>query len=130
MFIRIGKKPLSLKVYKFYYIYYLILEDISEQDRIAYSKEREEVEKQVREHMENMERINKENLIKKKSHQNDLVYQIGEKEKLKCKENHDKLLDERTTKILEADYMRKIEQYKYNQYKKVIFNFFKKSNFK
>lgn len=98
--------------------------DISEQEKIAYAKERDEVEKQVREHMENMERIKQENLNKKKSHQNDLIYQIGEKEKLKHKETHHKLLEERNAKLLEAEYVKKIEQYKINQYKKVIYYLF------
>jgi hypothetical protein len=68
-----------------------------------------------------MEKIKQENLNKKKYHQNDLIYQIGQKEKVKFKENHDKLLEERTAKLLEAEYVKKIEQYKFNQYRKVIY---------
>ena len=55
-----------------------------------------------------MEKIKKENLQKKKSNQNDLIYQMTEKDRTKIKENHDKVLEERTTKVLEADYLRKI----------------------
>ena len=47
--------------------------------------------------------------------QSDLIYQINEKEKTKNRENHDKLLEERTAKLLEAEYLRKIEQYKIHQ---------------
>ena len=72
--------------------------------------------------MELMERIKKEKFNTKKSNQNDLVYQISEKERLKSKDNHDKLLEERTAKLLEAEYLRKIEEYKIHQFKKVIYN--------
>ena len=68
-----------------------------------------------------MEKIKQENLNRKKSHQNDLIYQIYQKEKVKFKENHDKLLEERIAKLLEAEYVKKIEQYKFNQYRKVIY---------
>lgn len=70
--------------------------------------------------MENMERLKKEKFDKKKSNQNDLVYQINEKEKMRHKENHDKVLEERTAKLLEAEYLRKIEEYKQHQNRKVI----------
>lgn len=66
-----------------------------------------------------MERIKKEKFSIKKSNQNDLIYQIGEKDKMKNRDNHDKLLEERTAKLLEADYVRKIEQYKIIQSRKV-----------
>jgi len=66
-----------------------------------------------------MERIKKEKLNRKKSNQSDLIYQINEKEKTKNRENHDKLLEERTAKLLEAEYLRKIEQYKIHQNRKV-----------
>ena len=69
-----------------------------------------------------MERINREKFNTKKSNQNDLVYQISEKERLKTKENHDKFLEERTAKLLEAEYLRKIEEYKHHQFRKVIYN--------
>lgn len=69
--------------------------------------------------MENMERIKKEKFEKKKSNQNDLIYQISEKERMRCKDNHDKFLEERTAKILEAEYLKKIEDYKQIQNRKV-----------
>jgi hypothetical protein len=89
-----------------------------------YAKEREEVERQVKEHMENMERIKKEKLEIRKSNQNDLLYQISEREKIRNKENHYKFLEERTAKILEAEYIKKIEEFKQIQNRKVnFFNF-------
>jgi hypothetical protein len=117
---QIEKKLLSFKV-KIINFLLNILGDITEQERIAYAKEREEVEKQVREHLEKMEKIKKEKFEKKKSNQNDLLYQISEKDRMYVKENHDKQLEERSAKNLESEYVRKIAEYKQHQNKKVIY---------
>lgn len=95
--------------------------DLTEQEKLENAREKIEVEKQVKQHLENMERIKKEKLEKRKSNQNDLIYQINEKEKMRYKDNHDKMLEERTAKILEAEYLRRIADYKQIQNKRVIF---------
>ena len=69
--------------------------------------------------METVERITNEKFNKKKNHQGDLLYQISEKEKLKNKEVHEKLLEERSAKLLELEYQKKIEDYKQLQLRKV-----------
>lgn len=96
------------------------LEHLNEQDKLSIVKEREELEREIKKHMENIERAKSENFNRKKNHQNDLLYQISEKEKIKNKEIHDRALEERTAKLLEMEYLRKIEEYKHLQLKKVI----------
>ena len=70
-----------------------------------------------------MERVKKAKFEKKKSNQNDLLYQIDEKDRMKVKENHDKCLEERTAKNLESEYVRKIAEYKQHQNRKVIYRY-------
>lgn len=93
---------------------------MNEQEKLLIVKEREELEKEIKKHMENIEKAKTENFNRKKSHQNDLLYQISEKEKFKNKEVHDRALEERTAKLLEMEYLKKIEDYKQLQFKKVI----------
>lgn len=93
---------------------------MNEQEKLSILKEREELEKEIKKHLENVERAKTENFNRKKNHQNDLLYQISEKEKLKNKELHDKALEERGSKLLEMEYQKKIQDYKMLQFKKVI----------
>lgn len=93
---------------------------MNEQEKLSIVKEREELEREIKKHMENIEKAKTQNFSRKKNHQNDLLYQISEKEKLKNKESHDRALEERTAKLLEIEYLKKIEDYKYLQLKKVI----------
>ncbi len=92
---------------------------MNEQEKLSIVKEREELEREIKKHMENIEKAKLEKFNRKKNHQNDLLYQITEKDKLKNKEIHDRALEERTAKMLELEYLRKIEDYKQLQLKKV-----------
>jgi len=94
---------------------------LNEQEKHSIWVEREELEREIKKHIEYLEKAKGEKFNKKKSHQNDLLYQITEKEKLKNKEIHDRALEERTGKLLEIEYLRKIDDYKQLQLKKVIF---------
>ncbi len=93
---------------------------MNEQEKLSIVREREELEKEIKKHLENVERANTEKFNRKKSHQNDLLYQISEKEKVKDRESHDKVFEERSSKLLEMEYQKKIKDYKMLQFKKVI----------
>jgi len=92
---------------------------LNEQEKLNILKEREELEKEIKNYMEQFEKKKNDTFNKKKGHQNDLLYQISEKEKFKNKELHDRALEERSAKILEMEYLKKIEDYKQLQNKKV-----------
>lgn len=96
---------------------------MNEQEKQGITKEREDLDREVKKYMEEVERIKSEQFNKKKGHQNDLLYQITEKEKQKTKEIHDKFLEERSSKLLEIEYLKKIDEHKLVQFRKV--NLFK-----
>jgi hypothetical protein len=58
-------------------------------------------------------------LQRKKVHQDDLRYQMMEKDKLTLKETQDKLYDERAAKLWELEYQKKINEQKEIHVKKV-----------
>lgn len=55
-----------------------------------------------------MERIKLEEIAQKKRHQDDLKYQIHDKERHRQKELQDKAYDERAAKLWEIEYQKKI----------------------
>lgn len=97
------------------------IESINEEEKKGILKEREDLENEIKKYIENVEKAKNDQYSKKKCHQNDLLYQISEKQKFRQKENHDKFLEERTAKLLELEYQKKIDDYKQMQLKKVLF---------
>ena len=69
-----------------------------------------------------MEQINKNEAEKRKAHQNQLRYQIQEKEQLRKREMQDLLYEERAAQLWEQDYQNKIDEQKtlhYNRLKEI-----------
>ena len=75
-------------------------------------QEREDLDEKINEYYDNLEKINKEDAEKRKNHQNQLRYQIKEKEQLRKREMQDVLYEERAAQLWEQDYQNKINEQK------------------
>ena len=75
-------------------------------------KEREELDKKINEYYDYLEQVNKNEAQKRKNHQNQLRYQMYEKEQLRKKEMQDVLYEERAAQLWEQDYQNKINEQK------------------
>ena len=71
-------------------------------------KEREVLENEIARYNKRLEEISIEDAIKRKAHQDDLLYQMREKQLLKEKERQDQIYDERAAKLWELEYQKKI----------------------
>ena len=96
-------------------------ENLSEYEKQQLAKERSAIDETVRKYHEQLEQIRIEDLQRKKVHQDDLRYQMMEKEKLKLQETQDKLYDERAAKLWELEYQKKINDQKEIHLTKVYF---------
>ena len=74
-----------------------------ETERKAIDDERRKLDDEIRKYNEAVEKIKREEAAKRKKHQDDLIYQISEKENQKKKEINDKYYDEREAKIREIE---------------------------
>ena len=79
-------------------------------ERKAIDEERKKLDDEIRKYNEAIERINRDEASKRKKHQNDIIYQISEKDNQKKKEINDKYYDEREAKIREIEYAKKIAE--------------------
>ena len=59
-----------------------------------------------------MEEIKKAEALKRKQHQNQLLYQIKEKDDLRKRERQDVLYEERAAQLWEKEYQQKIDEQK------------------
>ena len=84
-------------------------------------KERMELDNQILKFTGECDRIQKEEFERRKKHQDDLKYQITVKERIRQKENQDKIYEERAAKLWELEYQKRINDHKELHQKKVYF---------
>jgi hypothetical protein len=83
---------------------------IKEDEKNAIKEYRKQVDNEIDEYYEKLDEINKAEAIKRKQHQNQLLYQIKEKEDLKKRERQDALYEERAAQLWEKEYQEKIKE--------------------
>ena len=83
---------------------------IKEDEKNAIKEYRKQVDNEIEEYYEKLDEINKAEAIKRKQHQNQLLYQIKEKEDLKKRERQDVLYEERAAQLWEKQYQEKIKE--------------------
>ena len=82
-------------------------------------QEREELDQKINDYYDYVEQINKKEAEKRKNHQNQLRYQIQEKEQLRKREMQDVLYEERAAQLWEQDYQNKINEQKALHYQRL-----------
>ena len=75
-------------------------------------KEREILDEEIRKYNQMVEEINRQEVLRRKTHQGELKYQINEKDNMRRKEQQDKLYEERAAQLWEMEYQKKIDQQK------------------
>ena len=85
---------------------------IKEDEKNAVLEDRKQVDKEINEYYDKLEEINKAEAMKRKVHQNQLLYQIKEKEDLRKRERQDVLNEERAVQLWEKEYQQKIDEQK------------------
>ena len=83
---------------------------IKEDEKNAIKEYRKQLDNEIDEYYEKLDEINKAEAIKRKQHQNQLLYQIKEKEDLKKRERQDVLYEERAAQLWEKEYQEKIRE--------------------
>ena len=83
---------------------------IKEDEKNAIKDDRKQVDKEINEYYDKLEQINKAEAIKRKQHQNQLKYQIKEKDDLRKRERQDVLYEERAAQLWEKEYQEKIKE--------------------
>jgi hypothetical protein len=83
-----------------------------EDEKNIMKQERQELDQKINEYYDYLEQINKNEAEKRKMHQNQLRYQIQEKEQLRKREMQDVLYEERAAQLWEQDYQNKINEQK------------------
>jgi len=83
---------------------------IKEDEKNAIKEDRKQVDKEINEYYDKLEEINKAEAIKRKQHQNQLLYQIKEKDDLRKRERQDVLYEERAAQLWEKEYQEKIKE--------------------
>ena len=83
---------------------------IKEDEKNAIKEDRKQLDKEIDEYYDKLEEINKAEAIKRKQHQNQLLYQIKEKEDLRKRERQDVLYEERAAQLWEKEYQEKIKE--------------------
>ena len=85
---------------------------LKEEEKNSIAQERTILDNEINEYYDKMEEINKAEANKRKQHQNQLLYQIKEKEDLRKKEIQDIKYEERAAKLWEKEYLDKINEQK------------------
>ena len=85
---------------------------IKEDEKNAIKEDRKQVDKEINEYYDKLEEINKAEANKRKQHQNQLLYQIKEKDDLRKRERQDVLYEERAAQLWEKEYQNKINEQK------------------
>lgn len=94
---------------------------MKQHERDALTNERRALDAEIQRYHENVERIRLEEISNRKRHQDDLKYQISEKERHKQKELQDKAYDERVAKLWEIEYQKKINEQRQIHLQRVIY---------
>ena len=81
-----------------------------ENEKNIIKQERKDLDQKVNEYYNYLEEIKKNEAEKRKTHQNQLRYQIQEKERLRKREMQDILYEERAAQLWEQDYQNKINE--------------------
>ena len=81
-----------------------------ENEKNIVKQERQDLDQKVNEYYNYLEQIKKNEAEKRKNHQNQLRYQIQEKDRLRKREMQDKLYEERAAQLWEQDYQNKINE--------------------
>ena len=81
-----------------------------ENEKNIIKQERKDLDQKVNEYYNYLEEIKKNEAEKRKTHQNQLRYQIQEKERVRKREMQDILYEERAAQLWEQDYQNKINE--------------------
>lgn len=85
---------------------------VAEVEKQKILQERQILDEEIRKFNERVEQIKIEDSLKRKSHQDDLLYQIKQKQLMKDKEQQDKIYEERAARLWEKEYQNKINTQK------------------
>ena len=85
---------------------------LKEEEKNSIAQERTILDNEINEYYDKMEEINRAEANKRKQHQNQLLYQIKEKEDLRKKERQDIKYEERAAQLWEKEYLDKINEQK------------------
>ena len=90
-----------------------------ENEKNIMKQERKDLDQKINDYYDYLEQINKSEAEKRKMHQNQLRYQIQEKEQLRKREMQDVLYEERAAQLWEQDYQNKINEQKALHYQRL-----------
>ena len=85
---------------------------LREDEKVQILKEREILDEEIRKYNQMVEEINRQEALRRKTHQGELKYQINEKDNMRRKEQQDKLYEERAAQLWEMEYQKKIDEQK------------------
>ena len=85
---------------------------LKEDEKNSIIQERTILDDEINKYYDKLEEINKTEANKRKQHQNQLLYQIKEKEDLRKKERQDIRYEERAAQLWEKEYQNKIDEQK------------------
>ena len=85
---------------------------LKEDDKEKLATERALLDEEIRKYNQKVEELNRLDAERRKVHQNELRYQISEKEHLRRRALQDRLYEERAAQLWEMDYQRKINEQK------------------
>ena len=83
---------------------------LKEEEKNSIANDRKVLDEEINQYYDKLEEINKAEALKRKQHQNQLLYQIKEKEDLRKKERQDVLYEERAAQLWEKEYQEKIRE--------------------
>ena len=84
--------------------------NLRDEEKKQIEKERAILDEEIKQYNIKIAEINKQNAMRRKEHQHELLYQISEKENQKRRELQDKLYEERAAQLWEMEYQKKINQ--------------------
>ena len=90
-----------------------------EEEKNLMAQERKELDQKINDYYDYLEEVNKNEVLKRKKHQDQLRYQIQEKEQLRKREMQDVLYEERAAQLWEQDYQNKINEQKAIHYQRL-----------
>lgn len=97
--------------------------NVRDQERKELLEERKKLDLEIEEHNKRLEILRQQEEVRRKRHQNDLLYQIDNKKNLKEKERQDELYNERAAKMWEAEFTKKLKDQK-DIHKKRVLNYY------
>lgn len=83
---------------------------VQEEEKRQIARERVALDEEIRNYNQKIAQIKREDALRRKGHQNELLYQISEKENMKRRELQDKLYEERAAQLWEMEYQKKINE--------------------